>query len=190
MKTAIFKSLSLAAALTAATAAGANAQSGAAAAQSQLKLIEARRVVQALGPDSGVNQATAEVNATVMTELERAAPAGDSQRAGMLTAAGKLAVANMQAQVAEATAAAYAANFTAEQLQAMSAFFASSAGKALLERREVVTRQSATLARALLPEVFNQTASSYCKQVTCTAAEWQAFATLLARAANEQNARP
>ncbi|MDG2520737.1 DUF2059 domain-containing protein [Caulobacter segnis] len=189
MSTATFKGLIIAAAALAATTT-AHAQTATASAQNQLKLIEARRLVQALGPDSGINQATAEVNATVMTELERAAPAGDSQRAGMLTAAGKLAVANMQAQVAEATAAAYAANFTVEQLQAMSAFFASSAGKALLERREVVTRQSATLARGLLPDVFNQTASSYCKQVTCTAAEWQAFATLLARAANEQTARP
>jgi uncharacterized protein len=120
---------------------------------------------------------------TVMSSSLRAQSGQDAARAEAVQAALGDSLQDMMPRLMQGTARIMAQDFTTAELRGMLAFYQSPTGQAVLRRMPEITRQSAQMSVALLPDFMRKFESDYCSRITCSAQEQQAFAQLNARMA-------
>ena len=87
-------------------------------------------------------------------------------------------------KIVRQTAMIMAQDFTAEQLEAMLAFYRSPTGQAVLQQMPLITRQAMQTSNGLLPGFTEKFRADYCARVTCTDQDNQVFAQIAAHMAH------
>ena len=120
---------------------------------------------------------------SMMSSSLRNVTGQDRARSAAVQAALGDSITTLTPQVLHATARIMAEDFTTPQLQGILAFYQSPTGQALLQKTPLITRQALQVSTSLLPGFLETFETDYCRRVSCTEAEKNAFAQINARMA-------
>ena len=114
----------------------------------------------------------------------------DSAHAQAVQAALSDSIDKMIPRVLQGTVQIMAQDFTADQLRGMLAFYRSPTGQAALQKMPEITAQSIRLSQSLIPQMLRDFEADYCRRITCSDKEQQAFAQVNARMSQSFAAAP
>jgi hypothetical protein len=145
----------------------------------------AQKVYDLIGPET-LSPTTRALAASLSVQVARTVTNKDIARAKAIMAAVNDGLDDIMPSISDATVTLMTQDFSTEQLQALSDFYQSPAGRAALRIMPRIASQASTLSMKLTPQMMTTIRDSYCGRVKCTAQEQAAFTVLAQRAAAAQ----
>ena len=160
---------------------------GAASAQPAATAVDPQRVALAEQIYAMIGQQTVQgvgrALTAMMSSTMRGVSGQDPARGAAMQAALGDSLTILTPQVLHSTARIMAEDFTTEQLRGILAFYLSPTGQALLQKTPLITRQALQVSTSLLPGFLETFEADYCRRVSCTEPEKDAFAQVNVRMA-------